>query len=441
LKPEVLATAFASQSNIADRRRFLNEVVDVVPIAAIQRTVEAAAEAYDKQLTAPLSALITKLKNSAANGADTNTERSAATLRSLAHEMVEAWSYGVFDTSPTGVEHFFDQRRDNTVSVKPETERLVQIALETGAVGPVLWEAVQTMAVNDQVRELVGMLKLAPDNRAMTMIASQVANPQRLGALLREQEVDFASIDVLIAQMGATATETLLEELTTSTSRVTRRGILDRLVKLGPGIAAAVTDRLLKEERWFVVRNMLHVLREAGCPVQNVALPTFQNHTDARVRREAMLLLFKDAVARERAVTAGLKDADPYVIRSALKEARNGLPDAAVPVLAKRVFEQDFPPEFRVPAIQMLGRSKSVLALDPLLRFVQGGTTLLGKPKLAAKSPEMIAALRALARTWPHERRAKPLLELAAASADPQITATLEVAIPDVREPADDGSE
>jgi hypothetical protein len=242
--------------------------------------------------------------------------------------------------------------------------------------------------------------------------------------------------------MGATATDSLLEELTMSTSRVTRRGILDRLAGLGAGIGPAVTERLMTEQRWFVIRNMLHVLREAGCAVQNVALPTFQNHSDARVRREAMLLLFQDPIARDRAITNGLKDTDPYMIRAALREARNGLPDVAVPVLGKRIMETDYPPELRVPAIHLLGRSKSVLALDALLRYVFGGTTLLGKPKLAAKSPEMIAALRGLARTWPHERRAKPLLEQAAASGDPQITAALELTRPDpIREIEDDGSE
>jgi hypothetical protein len=198
----------------------------------------------------------------------------------------------------------------------------------------------------------------------------------------------------------------------------------------------------MKEERWFVTRNMLHVLREAECPVNNIALPSFQTHNDARVRREAMQLLFRDPISRDRAIMSGVKDGDPYMIRAALKEARTGLPDVAVPVLAKRIMEKDFPPEFRVPAINMLGRSKSVLALEALLRFVAGGTTLLGKPKLAAKTPEMLAALRGLARTWPHERRAKPLLDLAASAQDPAIANALELTRPDSsKEMGDDVAE
>ena len=44
--------------------------------------------------------------------------------------------------------------------------------------------------------------------------------------------------------------------------------------------------------------------------------------------------------------------------------------------------------------------------------------TLLGKPRLAPPSPEVRAAIAGLARTWKHDRRARPLLEAAARSRD-----------------------
>jgi hypothetical protein len=80
----------------------------------------------------------------------------------------------------------------------------------------------------------------------------------------------------------------------------------------------------------------------------------------------------------------------------------------------------------RVPAVQLLGRSKSVLALDALLNYVDGGTTLFGKQKLAPKSPEMLAALKGLARTWPTDRRARAILNLAIASKDADTIAAAE---------------
>jgi hypothetical protein len=182
---------------------------------------------------------------------------------------------------------------------------------------------------------------------------------------------------------------------------------------------------------------MLHLMNEANCPIDKLPLEVYQKHADPRVRREAAQLSFKDPMARDRALAASFRDADPSLIRAALKDARQGLPDAAVPILAKRILETDFPPEFRVPALQLLARSKSLLALDALLKFVAGGTTLLGKPKLAPKSPEMLTALKGLARSWRSERRASPLVALAASSPDPHIAAA--AAAGDGAERSDDG--
>jgi hypothetical protein len=134
-----------------------------------------------------------------------------------------------------------------------------------------------------------------------------------------------------------------------------------------------------------------------------------------------MQLQFNDPAQRDRAVTNALKETDPQIVKVALQAARQALPDAAIPVLAKRALEPDFPNEYRVPALQLLGRSASILALEPLLRFAMSGTTLLGKPKLAAKSPEMLIALGGLARNWSTDRRVAPLLAAARASKDREI--------------------
>jgi hypothetical protein len=102
-------------------------------------------------------------------------------------------------------------------------------------------------------------------------------------------------------------------------------------------------------------------------------------------------------------------------------------------VLIRRLAMADFPPELRVPMLQLLGQSASVLAVDPLVRFAQGGRTLFGKPKLAPRSPEMLAALASLAGRWRQDRRVAPLLAVAANSSDPDIVAAAVGRAPPVR--------
>jgi hypothetical protein len=220
--------------------------------------------------------------------------------------------------------------------------------------------------------------------------------------------------------MGANAASALVEALAESRSRAVRDALFERLSKLGTGVTPFAEHRL-KDSRWFVVRNMLGLLRVCGGPGAAAHGGRFLDHDDARVRREAVLLLATDAQSRDRAIAAGLKDQDRHVVQAAIHEARANLPDIAVPVLAKRLNTGDFPRELRVRAIQLLGRKSSMLALEALLRHSQAGRTLLGKPRLAPTSPEVRAAVAGLARTWKHDRRARAVLEAAARSRDTDI--------------------
>jgi hypothetical protein len=267
-------------------------------------------------------------------------------------------------------------------------------------------------------RDVLDLLKVAPaENAATVALASRFATVRGIGQLLEEEPVDFAALDVIIGRMGANAASALVEALAESRSRATRNALFERLSGLGPAVAPFVEQRL-RDSRWFVVRNMLGLLRACAVPGAAAHGERFLDHDDARVRREAVLLLATDGQARDRAIAAGLKDHDRHVVQAALHEARTSVPDIAVPVLAKRLNGGDFPPELRVRALQLLGRKSSVLALEALLRHAQAGRTLLGKPRLAPASPEVRAAIAGLARTWKHDRRARPLLEAAARSRD-----------------------
>ncbi len=443
LKPDVLASALAGQTNVSDRKRTLNGAVNIISPAAVHALAIAAAAAYEQPASGVLDLLLRKLETEVSQFSGAAREQADHAFRSLVQQLIGTWASATVDMTTSGFEHFFQEEKQSKAGagVTPEPERIIQLALETGAVGSVLWTAVSEFSTDDNLRVLIGMLKDAPEgSRAAEMIAQQFANPQRLTLLLREEPVDFEAVDVLLRHMQLAAGETLLSELIRSNQRVTRRAIIERLARLGPGLEPLILDRL-KDERWFVLRNMLHVINESGSPTTRVPIANYQNHADPRVRREAMQLLFKDPVARDRALATAFKDSDPAMLRVALKAARSGLPDAGVPVLAKRILDPDFPPEFRVPSIQLLGRSKSLLALDSLLKYVSGGTTLLGKPKLAAKTPEMISALKGLARTWSSERRAKVLIELAAVSTDPQILAAAQSKSEPSKDIDDDGVE
>jgi hypothetical protein len=426
LKPSILAAALRAETDLAARRAFLRGAARLLAAPALLRVASAAMAAYERSLSPPLRDLLKKLGGNAATGGTATATDAERVFRTIVGRHLDVAPRSAATTHSPGFEDQFDATalRRTAGRATPEADRILHIALETGVTGDALWLAVSELVETNRVREILEAVKRAPDSAVATGILRRIATPAALIAVLHEEPVDFDTADLLIKVIGIAAAKPLLEEVTESRQRATRRGALERLVRLGPEIAPLVEARL-KDTRWFVLRNMLHLLREAGCTIEPAHVQRFVKHVDARVRREAIQLLLRNPRVYDEALATGLRDTDKHILRAALQQAREKLPESAVPVLAQRVKEVDFPPEYRVPALQLLGRSGSTLALEALLHFAQAGNTLLGKPRLANKSPELLAALGSLGRAWRNERRARALLEAAARSRDAQILAAL----------------
>jgi hypothetical protein len=88
----------------------------------------------------------------------------------------------------------------------------------------------------------------------------------------------------------------------------------------------------------------------------------------------------------------------------------------------------DVSEELRVHAVRVLGTSHHRDALDALLRLVDGGKNMFGRPRLAPQTPLVVAALRALSNVWPAQRKAAQYLSLARRSSDTDVRRAAEVA-------------
>ena len=139
------------------------------------------------------------------------------------------------------------------------------------------------------------------------------------------------------------------------------------------------------------------------------------------MRREALRVSLKIATERERALIGALRDDDPRTVRLALSAALDDCPPAVLPLITQIVLDQAMSSELRVLGIKALGRIRNTAGLSALLQLVDGGTNWLGRPKVAPRSLELIAALLALAAGWRNDGRAAALLALAQASNDPEI--------------------
>ncbi len=144
-------------------------------------------------------------------------------------------------------------------------------------------------------------------------------------------------------------------------------------------------------------------------------------HPDARVRQEAVRLQLTSQTNREPALRAALQDDDPRLVRIGLTALQQQCPSAMTNLVIAVAENPKAPDEVRILAVGVLGRSHDRHALDVLLHIVDGGKTLLGRPRLAAKTPMVLAALRGLADVGSGDPRAASMLALARESSDAEV--------------------
>jgi hypothetical protein len=148
----------------------------------------------------------------------------------------------------------------------------------------------------------------------------------------------------------------------------------------------------------------------------------FLDHTDRRVRREAFPLAIRSGL-RQKTIADALADEDERMVRMGLLELGDSVPETLVPIVVSRVILGDRSPELTAFGIRLGGQSKSPLVLETLLTMTVTGNTIFGKPILALKSMEVLAALGTLARFWPDDARAAKILKAANRSKDPEMKA------------------
>jgi hypothetical protein len=311
----------------------------------------------------------------------------------------------------------------------PEPERMIQMSLELDSLGEPVTRAVEAMIRRGELLRLFTLVTNAPDrSRAAVAMWRQLASPDQLRTALREVPVDFALVDQLVARLKLAAADPLLDALESSPSRAIRRKLLDLIGQLGPEATTVITARL-PDERWFVVRNMLMLLADLGD--QNVEIGTaYARHPDARVRREAIRMLVGTPATSERAICAGLDDSDERVVRVALQAASSKCPLSAVAILQRRVGEGTLDAELSSHAIAVIASVRTTEVLEWLMERAAGSSRprLFGRPRLAPKSPVMLAALNGLAVHWARGRGVGSVLALALGSSDIEIRNTVIVA-------------
>jgi hypothetical protein len=427
LQPGTLRRLIEMGGDNAQRSKFAIDVTHGLAVDAVLEIVRAMADATHRTVSDPLVRMLSKLAHHAEQGTAEIRPQADEALRDQVRGLLQGWT--LEDPNPDAYSKALHKMAAaspltgarSTWQQTAEPLRIVQTALETGVLGFGAWRAIERLVAEHHVGDLVDLLTLSPATPDVGPLWTRVTSPDVVRELASTEPPDFATLDRVLPRLPVDGFEPLLDVLGVSESRTTRRGLLDRLARAPRELGPVIASRLTREIPWYVTRNLLLILDGLPALPEGFRAAAFIAHEDARVRREALKVSLKVLAEREAALLGALRDADPRMVRVALTAALDDCPASALPGITQIVHDHAVASELRVLAIKVLGRVPNVAALTALTAIVDGGTNWRGRPRLAARSLELLAALMALAAGWRNDGKAAPLLALAAASNDPDI--------------------
>lgn len=428
LQPETLRRLLDMGGDITQRRRFVVDASQGMAVEAVVDLVQAAAETSHQTISHSMLRLLSKFAAHAEGGAAPARAQADGALRDQVQQLVGEWSLD--DPNPEGYRRALEaMARANPLfatsehAYPPEPVRMVQMSLEADAVGEALWRAVDSWSAQQDFGGLLDLLDQAAEGHVREAIWERVATQERVQRLLLMSPVPVALASRLVRHMKVASAVPLLDALEAAAD-ADARGIMELLALVGPDVAHVAALRL-PNARWTVQRRILAALaRLETVPADFSALP-YAGHPDPEVRREAVRLLLRMPAHRDAVLSAALTDADERVVRTALGAAQGACPPLAVSIVMRKVEDESYSPDLRLQAIRVIGSLPSDDARDWLVRRTLARKQWLRRQRLAPRTPELLAALAALAGRWREDDTVAPVLALAAASTDPDVQAAI----------------
>jgi HEAT repeat protein len=205
----------------------------------------------------------------------------------------------------------------------------------------------------------------------------QMADGVMMDFLLQHLEssgtIEKERIYLLLKQLGAKVAYGIIQRLCLADGLLARKALATALLRIGPPAIPPLLA-MLKDERWYVVRNMVAIIGEIGCRDCVNALRPAVYHPDQRVRKEAIRSLVKIGGKDVESLIVGLMDdRDEVIVRHAVLSLGLMKSTAAVQPLIQIMEKRDIFMKrltMKINAIQGLGRIGDKRATPNLLKVL-----------------------------------------------------------------------
>jgi len=193
-------------------------------------------------------------------------------------------------------------------------------------------------------------------------------NLSRWGEKKQQEILDYIKL------AGSSMAESLVERLANEEDKSLRRVYLTTLAGLGKAAHQAIYARL-GDDRWFVIRNLLNILRLQNDPIDLEKISQFAKHPHLRVNQELLQLLFKfDRPQADSLLNNQLDSVDPQLRLHALQLAEQSKDPSITQKLIKllnadKLTEASLPTKKQIiKSLAGSGTEESFLTLQKLLK-------------------------------------------------------------------------
>jgi HEAT repeat protein len=265
----------------------------------------------------------------------------------------------------------------------------------------------QAIGIIRAIRELAADASQAERQPLLAEFLERLGDAEILAALVAASRQPggppFVQVQTLVLALGASAARGLLEALAAEPDRARRLRLIELAASLGPAIIPE-TRRLLADPRWYVVRNMVLLLRRVQDRSAMSEILRYADHSDLRVRLEAIRALFAfDSKVPRDLLARTINDPDPRLAEAAvLLTGQHGITQAT-DLLVEILRRWDFvgrKRSLRLKALRALADLGDPAVLARLGRFFRerpfplvaleerrSAYRLLGSYKEAARAP------------------------------------------------------
>lgn len=389
------------------------------PTAAVE-LLRAAAQVNGASVSGAMLRLLQKFAVAAREGG--NARVNDRLLRLVIRRMLEGWT--LESPNPERYEQALataaiargrgpDQRRD---AVEPE--RVIDLAIETGAVAGDAEVALGRLVVRDGLAKTIEFLHAYPATDAREQLTDRVLKESTLREHLSQQALDAPFLRFVVDRVQQKAAGPLLDSLT-------RRDESDAalLVELLSRIGRDVLEPIgawMPEGSPRVLRHYVAVFDAVGAWPPQVDPVSWARYPEFIVRREAVKYLLKAPATRDTATLLALRDPDARIFAIGLTAvAGRCTPEAAREVI-RRFSVGDLTVELRLRAIRTVAaNSASSEVLAWLLPMVRTRRWWFWGTSLKKPTTERVAVIAALT-AFPGAETARRVLDVARASRWPE---------------------